>query len=245
MTIRTHKPAFFDQLTDTSSDNKKGEIRLLVVLDWLYRWRYASQQILVDLLTVTDTKGEAASIRAALRRWDNKFIRSFTLATDISRVGYVLKADGIFKLSMAQPNRAFTKPFTETSSLTTSAAKRHDLTVQAAVIHMLRHGYLKYASEWEYRDGTAGKIFDAVIENADKYRIGIEVEMTPKNAGILRDAIAAADYAVRQKAVDSVLYMVPTPALERTIKRAIADVNAVNVAVKVSEKVAKMAGVRQ
>jgi hypothetical protein len=38
--------------------------------------------------------------------------------------------------------------------------------------------------------------------------------------------------------------MVPTPALERTIKRAIADVNAVNVAVKVSEKVAKMAGVR-
>ncbi|WFE69819.1 hypothetical protein P8S54_11020 (plasmid) [Thiomicrospira sp. R3] len=244
MKIKTFPPAFLHELSKESHGNKKGELRLLAILDWLYRWRYASQQILVNLLSNSGTEGEAAAIRAALRRWDGRYIRSFTLATDVSRVGYVLKADGLFKLSMAQPQRKFTKPFTETSALTTSAAKRHDLTAQAAAIFMMKsQGYTKYASEWEYRDGSRGKVFDCVIESPES-RLGIEVEMTPKTRTALHDALYAAAEAIDAGEVNTVAYLVPTPALERMIKKAINDTGVTGVTVKVSQAVAKMAGVR-
>ncbi|WFE69831.1 hypothetical protein P8S54_11080 (plasmid) [Thiomicrospira sp. R3] len=68
--------------------------------------------------------------------------------------------------------------------------------------------------------------------------------MTPKTRTALHDALYAAAEAIDAGEVNTVAYLVPTPALERMIKKAINDTGVTGVTVKVSQAVAKMAGVR-
>ncbi|MBO1928369.1 hypothetical protein J3998_12375 [Thiomicrorhabdus sp. 6S2-11] len=210
------------EMKNPKLNSKLGELRAIVVADWLYRWRFSSQEVLISLLT-NGEKSRERTARDALNRWEKRgLIRSFALLTPISKKGFVLRKDGIFMLSLAMPNTEFSKAFTDTSKLTTSSNIVHDLCSQKALVSQFHKGKrLNYASEWELRNGKSGKIFDLIIENELGKRFGFEVEITPKPLSRLQDAFGKIENALDKQIVQQVIYFCATNGIQKSVQKQI------------------------
>lgn len=246
MSIKLHEAFCIYDLhnTETELNNlEKGHLRKLVILDWLYRFRYSFIPVLVK--AAGDSKGKTASqVQKLLNRMEKRSeIRKFPLITGFTKYGYVLTETGFLTLQQSQPDRTFTqRVFKEIHKLTASNFV-HDLAIQEQIIDFIHADKHKigFANEWEVRryfknKNFNGKTFDAICrktihpneENEKVVTIGIEVELSQKNTARLRSALKTADSMIENGEVDYVFYLVPTAGFKRSIDRQLKSLNKSN-----------------
>lgn len=241
MTIKLHQPfRFYDlhyPIEPFKNHIEKGNLRKLVILDWLYRFRYSPITVLVRLAGDEDGQQSASQIQKLLNRMEKRQeIRKFPLVTGFTKFGYVLTDFGFLLLQQAQPNRSFTqRVFKEHHKLTPSNFV-HDLAIQEQLVGFLYADKHKIglANEWEVRryfkaQNFNGKTFDAIFrktispdtEEENIVTVGLEVELSEKSNARLKSAIVTADSMIENQEVDYVVYLVPTEGFKRRIEKQI------------------------
>lgn len=202
------------------SNRKIGQLRKLAILDWVFRFRYSSKNILMALVDGDEKKKSRQAqdlINRMVRRGE---IRKFPLVTGFTKVGFCLTSTGFILLQQAYPNRVFSRFFTETASLTASNFV-HDLAIQSVILRqVLENPKIKFANEWEIRKTNPRRVLDAVIFKAG-YRIGVEVELTAKSQKRTIKTLEANFSLVENSEVDQIAYILPTEGLKKHLLRAL------------------------
>lgn len=215
----------------TRTNRELGLIRKKVILDWIFRFRYSSQNVLTTLFTTSENPEENKKIKARIselleRMVKRNEIRKFPLATGLSKVGYCLTGSGFLILQQLDPDREFTRFFTETATLTASNFV-HDLAIQAMISERMKNdeNEIGFLNEWEVRERyEKGKFFDAIIElthEENMLTVGLEIELSPKTKPRLHKAILASNDFINEGDVDSVLYLCPTTGLKNSVNKGI------------------------
>lgn len=239
MSIKLHQVFCFYALHDNPSELthlEKGQLRKLVILDWLYRFRYSSIPVLVKVAGDSERK-TASQVQKLLNRMQKRNeIRKFPLVTGFTKFGYVLTETGFLTLQQAQPERSFTQRVFKESHKLTASNFVHDLAIQEQIIDFIHsdNNKIGFANEWEVRrffksKKFNGKTFDAITqktinpneENEQFITVGIEVELSQKNNGRLKSALITADVMVENSEVDYVFYLVPTPGFKKSVDQQI------------------------
>lgn len=241
MAFNTYEPFAFRELHFTEDESgchfgndlsarEKGKWRTLVILDWLYRWRYSAFPVLLKLTAdLEDPERQKTQIKELLNRLAKRgWIRKFPLITGFTKVGYCLTNQGFLYLQQHQPDRIFEqKVYTETSTLTASNFV-HDLAIQTMISKQIAESedyFISYLNEFEIRrllsesGSTQRKAFDAIF-TTDK-TFGVEVELTPKSGSRLASAIQTAYRHIQNGDVDRVIYFAPTNGMKKLITRTI------------------------
>lgn len=244
--VKTYKPGFLESLHQAETSEKKAQLRLLVALDWLYNWGYASQLNLLSLLSEEGTKAERTSILQAIYRWERKYIKRFTLPAGQSKAGYTLSKEGYYKLKSELP-APLKRVIAGARRPSILARLRHGFAIQAVVIQCLKKGgYSKYASTLEC--SAAGVKAGAIIEKTHE-RVAVKVLTPPYPAkgSLCADVRYSQGLALdKNQLIFRVDYFVPTADLRQELSEIIkTEAIAGNVNAVLSKEVAKVTGVKE
>ena len=168
------------------SPRKQGEIKKFRALLWVYRWGWSSP-LVIDRIGGSQNRGLAS------RLVKSGFLRSTRTAAGKSAKGVpekilTLTPDGVNEVERRLEDSNQLLPYEVNPLKINQQNLRHDLLAQTLTANVFLDGKIKKylaANETRKKSTKGIKQFDVIWYTEDETPIGIEVELTSKNARAL------------------------------------------------------------
>lgn len=197
-----------------TSDNLKGKARLLVSLEWVYRWRYATPDIIKQLLKIQNNHHYKL-----ISNWEAKgFIRKIKTAHLRFRNLIIITQRGA-EFLQAYSNSVISSPLTDKTKISVSGIQ-HCLATQSFALSMIG-SETKFESEHELRlkQSPGEKVPDFLMTDDNKSTIAVEVELSSKSLEQTEIAFSHALIALHEKKFDQLIYCSSSKAILRKYEK--------------------------
>jgi DNA-binding MarR family transcriptional regulator len=205
---------FLKAALNETSDLKKGRARLLTSLEWIYRWRYTTPDIIKSLLQINNNHHYKL-----IAGWEEKgFIRKIKTAHLRFRNILIITNRGS-EFLQAYSNAVIISPLIDKTKIRISGMQ-HCLAIQSFSLSMILPE-TEFETEHELRlsqkPGT--KVPDFLVYDENKLKTAIEIELSAKSNEQTEIAFSHALEGLKENKFDNLIYASSSRAILRKYEK--------------------------